>query len=121
MVVDDEQDIHYILKTALEREGYDVVEMLSGIECLQNIDKIKPDLVLMDIMMPDMDGWEVCKQIKEDKETRKIPVIMFTVRTSDDSKKKSFEYSKADAQIDKPFTRKELLETIEKIVINKKT
>ena len=83
MVVDDEPDIHYILKTALEREGYDVVEMLSGIECLQNIDKIKPDLVLMDIMMPDMDGWEVCKQIKETK--KGIPVSMLTVKNSADS------------------------------------
>ncbi|MFQ5887396.1 MAG: response regulator transcription factor [Candidatus Hydrothermarchaeales archaeon] len=117
MLVDDEPGIIDLTKRMLEREGYEVVVCRSGKECLDNIMEEKPDLVLLDIMMKPLDeGWEVGKRIKEDKETSHISVVMFTVRTSHDSKMKSFQYSKADAHIDKPFDKEELLETIERVL-----
>ncbi|MFQ5887419.1 MAG: PleD family two-component system response regulator [Candidatus Hydrothermarchaeales archaeon] len=116
MLVDDEPDIIFTTKTMLEREGYEVVTARSGKECLDNIMEVKPNLVLLDIMMLKMDGWEVGKRLKEDKKTSHIPVVMFTVRTSKESRIKSFQYSKADDQIDKPYSREELLETIEKVL-----
>ncbi len=116
MLVDDEPDIIFTTKMMLERENYEVVVAKSGKECLERLMKEKPDLVLLDIMMRKIDGWEVGKKIKEDNETHHIAVVMFTVRTSDDSKIKSFEYSKADAQIDKPFSREELLDTVDRVL-----
>jgi len=70
----------------------------------------------MDIMMPGDDGWIACKKIKEDRKTQDIPVAMFTVRTSEDSVEKSFDYSHADAHINKPFEMKELLDTVRGLV-----
>lgn len=116
MLVDDDPDTIISSKMMLQSEGYEVVEIRNGNDCLDNILKEKPDLVLLDVMMPGMDGWEVCKQIKGDKETSPIPVVMFTVCTSGYDKKKSFDYSKADAQIDKPFTKQELLDAIERVL-----
>ncbi len=116
LLVDDELDIIFTTKMMLERENYEVVVAKSGKECLQKIEETDPDLILLDIMMREMDGWEVGKKIKEGNETGHIPVVMFTVRTSDDSKIKSFEYAKADDQIDKPFNKKTLLKTIEKVL-----
>ncbi len=116
MLVDDEPDIIFTTKMMLERENYEVVVAKSGKECLERLMKEKPDLVLLDIMMRKIDGWEVGRKIKEGNETSHIAVVMFTVRTSDDSKIKSFEYSKADAQIDKPFSREELLDTVDRVL-----
>ncbi|MFQ5888252.1 MAG: response regulator [Candidatus Hydrothermarchaeales archaeon] len=120
MLVDDEPDIIFTTKLMLERGGYEVVVARSGKECLDNIMEEKPDLVLLDIMMKGLNGWEVGKNLKEGKETAHIPIVMFTIRVSKESKAKSFRYSKADAQIDKPFNKKELLETIEKVLKNSK-
>lgn len=120
MLVDDESDIIFTTKLILERGGYEVVVAKSGKECLDNIMEEKPDLVLLDIMMGALDGWEVGKKIKEDKETNHIPVVMFTVRTSAGSKIKSFQYSKADAHIDKPFHKEELLGTIKRVLKSSK-
>ncbi len=116
MLVDDDPGIILTTKIMLEREGYEVVVARSGRECLDTIITEGPDLVLLDIMMRKINGWEVGRRIKDGKKTSHIPVVMFTVRTSEDSKKKSFQYSRADAQIDKPFTRGELLETIERFL-----
>jgi CheY-like chemotaxis protein len=100
----------------LEREGYEVIEAKNGDECLEKLQNTTPDLIILDIMMPGLDGWEICRKIKEAKETRDIPVVMLTVRTSEDSIKKSYEYAGCDAHINKPFDRKQLLDTIEEFL-----
>jgi DNA-binding response OmpR family regulator len=97
----------------LEKAGHKVVEAGDGEEGLILLAEDTPDLVLLDIMMPGPNGWEVCKKIKSNKDLENIPVVvMFTVRTSEDSAKHSYECG-ADAHINKPFDRKELLHTIE--------
>lgn len=112
LLVDDEPDIVFVTKKILLDEGYDVVIAKDGGGCETYLEKDRPDLILLDIMMPNKDGWEVCRKIKEDPRTKDIPVAMFTVRVSHDSVVKSFEYAKADAQIDKPFQKEELLKTV---------
>ncbi|MFQ6136112.1 MAG: PleD family two-component system response regulator [Candidatus Hydrothermarchaeales archaeon] len=112
MVVDDEEVMRSLMEKMLKGKGYEVVEASSGEECLEKLEEEKPDLILLDIMMPGMNGWEIGKIIKEDEKTTHILVAMFTVRTSDDSKEKSFRYSRADAHIDKPFDIEGLLGTI---------
>lgn len=115
MVVDDEPDIVYLTKIILEKEGYGVVEALSGEECLEKLKKEKPDLILLDVMMKGINGWEVCKKIKEEKKTKEIPVVMFTIRTSKDSVRKSFE-CRADEHVNKPFSKEELLKTVRELL-----
>lgn len=112
MVVDDEPDIRYLLRKMLEKEGYEVTEARDGRECLEKLKKERPDLILLDIMMPGMFGWEVSKRIKEDEMTKSIPVAMLTVRTSEEDKVKSLEESLADWHISKPVDREKLMETI---------
>ncbi|MFH1774004.1 MAG: response regulator [Methanobacteriota archaeon] len=72
MVVDDDPDHVFVLKIALRREGYEVAEAYSGTECLNKISHVKPDLVILDIMMSDMNGWDVCKRIRRYKEELRI-------------------------------------------------
>jgi DNA-binding response OmpR family regulator len=116
LLVDDEPEIRVLTRMMLEKAGYEVMEAKDGEEGLRSLMKDKPDLVLLDIMLPGDDGWEVCRKIKANEKTGDIPVVMFTVRTSEDSVKKSMDYAHADAQIDKPFDRKELLATVERIL-----
>ena len=112
LLVDDEPEIVYLTRMMLEKEGHEMLVATDSAECFEILKEEKPDLILMDIMMPGDDGWETCKKIKEDEKTKDIPVAMFTVRSSDDSVDKSFEYSHADAHINKPFEMKELLDTV---------
>jgi CheY-like chemotaxis protein len=116
LVVDDEPEIIMLTKKILEKEGHKVVTTRNGLECLELLKGNRPDLILLDIMMPEVNGWEVCRTIKSNHETWDIPIVMFTVRTSEDSVEKSLEYAHADAQIGKPFKVEELIETVEKLV-----
>ncbi len=112
LLVDDEPDIIFTTKMMLEKNGYKVTTATNSEEGLEELAKDKPDLILLDIMMPGVSGWETCRKIKDDPKTKNIPVVMFTVRTSKDSVQKSKEYAHADAQINKPFKMEELLELI---------
>lgn len=112
LVVDDEPEILYLVRLMLERQGHEVVEARNGDECLEKLKNTSPDLILLDIMMPGLDGWEICRKIKREKKTKDIPVVMLTVRTSEESVKKSFEYALCDAHINKPFERKQLIKTV---------
>ncbi len=112
LVIDDEPDIVFLIKLILEKEGYKVIEANSGSEGLELAKKEKPDLILLDVMMPDMLGWEVSKKIKADKELSKIPVAMLTVKSAAEDKLKSLEEARADWHIAKPIDREKLLSTV---------
>jgi CheY-like chemotaxis protein len=115
LLVDDEPEIRIITRMMLEKAGYEVVEASNGEEGLRMLANAKPDLILLDVMMPGMKGWEVCEKIKADEKLKHIPVVMFTVRTSDEDIEQSRECG-AEAHINKPFDRKELLETVERLL-----
>lgn len=114
LLVDDEPDIVIVSKMVLEKEGYEVIVAKNGEQCMNMLEKDRPDLILLDIMLPGLDGWEICKKIKKDATTKDIPVVMFTVRVSEKSVERSLEY--ADAQIGKPFETVELLNTIKHLL-----
>lgn len=114
LLVDDEPEIRFLTRRMLEKEGHEVMEAANGSEAMERLNK-KPDLILLDVMMPHDDGWEICRKLKGDKETTGIPVVMFTIRTSPDSVKKSYE-SGADGHINKPFDMQELLGTVERLL-----
>ncbi len=116
MIVDDNEDIRLILKIMLECKRYKVVEAGSGEECLDKFDAVQPDLILLDITMTGIDGWEVCRQVK--RRMQKIPVSIAIVssRNTQEDIKRSIEYARADAYIKKPFAIKELLDTVKKLL-----
>ena len=112
MLVDDEPEFTFILKKILEKEGFDVVETHSGKECLERVKVEKPGLILLDIMMPEMDGWEVCRRIKEDKGLKSLPIMMLTIKFQQDFKLKSFQYAGCDGYITKPINKEKLLKAV---------
>lgn len=120
MFVDDEPDVIYLVKKILEKEGYEVVEVYTGKECLERVEEEAPDLILLDIMMAGIDGWEVSRTLKSQEETKDIPIVMLTVRTSEDSEEKSFEYAHADAHLGKPINTVKMLNTIRWVLENKR-
>ena len=77
-VVDDDESNRFTLRLMLESAGYDVVEAESGEECLEKLDHIRPDLILLDINMKGIDGWEVCRQIKERMSPILVPISMLS-------------------------------------------
>ncbi|MEE9594938.1 MAG: response regulator, partial [Candidatus Hydrothermarchaeales archaeon] len=83
LVVDDEPDILYLVNKVLSNKGYTVIKASSGLDAIDKVKKEKPDLVLLDVMMPEMDGWETCKIIRADDETKDTPIAMLTVKSTD--------------------------------------
>ncbi len=118
LVVDDEHQIRFIIREMLEEAGYEVIEAETGEECLEILGREKVDLVLMDIMMPGINGWEATKKIKEDPATKGILVAMLTVKVEEEDKVKSFEEAFADAHITKPIIMEKMLGTIEWLLSN---
>lgn len=111
LVVDDQPDNVYILKDRLEKEGFSVSSAYDGHTCLELTEKELPDLILLDIMMPGMDGFEVCEKIVENEKTKTIPVILVTALTDVDDVKRGLEVGAFD-YIKKPYNRAELIARI---------
>ena len=114
LVVDDEDDILHFLELVLREKGYDVVTAGGGHEALTQAQIERPDLVLLDIMMPQMDGWEVLKLLRVDDDTRRIPVAMLSARTEAKDRVQGLQEGAID-YICKPFSLTELLGKIEAI------
>lgn len=102
LIVDDDPEIRHLLKQIIDRSRYSIMEASSGEESLEIIKDKKPGLVFLDIMMPDLNGWEVSRKIKENPETRDIKVYMLTVKRSPSDIRKSLEYARADEHLTKP-------------------
>ena len=115
LVVEDEPEIRVLVKTILEKAGYSVVEAEDGEAALRLVNEEEPDLVLLDVMIPCIEGWEVCRRIRENEATKTLPIIMVTVRTTDEDIQRSVECG-ANAHINKPFDQRELLDTIKKLL-----
>lgn len=108
LVTDDSPTIVEMIKATLEGEGYDVVTACDGQDALAKAHGEKPDLIIMDLMLPKMDGNQVCAMLKHNEEYKKIPVIILTARAGEADKKIS-EDAKADAYFTKPFEPEQLL------------
>ena len=103
LIVDDEHDVIETLGFMLKKRGYSVTTAFDSREVLEKAKSKKPDLIVLDLMMPYIDGFEVCKKIKNDEELKKIPVIALTAR-SDDSARMKAQNSGVDDYILKPFS-----------------
>jgi len=115
LVVDDELDILEIIRHALNKEGFEVHIAANGIQAIDQAKKNKPDLILMDVMMPLMDGMEACRQLKEDNDTKNIPVVFLTARSEEFAELAGFEAG-AEDYIAKPIRPRVLLSRLKVIL-----
>ncbi len=115
LVVDDEIYIVHILDFSLGMEGYEVVTALDGEQALEKARTEKPDLIVLDIMMPKLDGYETCKRLKADASTKDVPVILLSAKGRNVDQKVGFEVG-ADDYITKPFSPRKLVERINAIL-----
>lgn len=118
LLVDDEPNFVFMVKNRLQARGYEVVTASDGKAALEQIRSAKPDLILLDVLMPVMDGWEALQQLQESRGTKKIPVIMFSAKGQPDDLKLSRELGAVD-YILKPFEPVELIQKIEKAIQNR--
>ena len=110
-IADDELDFVSTLKSRLEFEGFVVITAADGKEALQRITDEKPDLILLDIMMPTMNGYQVCRELKTNPDTRPIPVLMLTAKSQESDRFWGKEAG-ADDYVTKPFDMEDLIEKI---------
>lgn len=116
LLVDDEQDLVDMIKMRLESVGYKVTAAYDGQDALEKTKKEKPDLIILDIMLPKIDGYKVCRMLKFDEEYKKIPILMFTARAQE-SDKELGEQVGADSYLTKPFEPEVLLKKIEQLLL----
>jgi two-component system alkaline phosphatase synthesis response regulator PhoP/two-component system response regulator VicR len=114
LVVDDERHIVRLVQVNLERQGYEVLTAYDGVECLEKTKAEKPDLIILDVMMPRMDGFEALQRLKSDPETNHIPVIMLTARAQDRDVLQGYQYG-ADLYLTKPFSPLELISLVKRV------
>ncbi|MBU2044003.1 MAG: response regulator [Candidatus Omnitrophica bacterium] len=114
LVVDDEQALVELVKMRLEANGYEVLSAFDGQEALDKARKEKPDLIILDLMLPKIDGYKVCRMLKFDEKYKKIPIILFTARAQESDKKMGQDVG-ADSYIVKPFEPKALLAKIKEL------
>jgi DNA-binding response OmpR family regulator len=114
--IEDEPEMIDLVRLILGRKGFNVIGANGGIEGLETVQRERPDLVLLDLMMPDMDGWEVYQQMKADDDLRNIPVVVVTAKAQSIDKVLGLHIAKVDDYITKPFGPQELLESVEKII-----
>jgi DNA-binding response OmpR family regulator len=115
LCIEDEPEMIDLIRLILGRRGFDVHGATGGTEGLRMVRETHPDLVLLDLMMPDMDGWEVYQQMKADDATRNIPVIVVTAKAQNIDKVLGLHIAKVDDYIAKPFSPQELLNSVEKV------
>ncbi|NOY97686.1 MAG: response regulator transcription factor [Chloroflexi bacterium] len=116
LCVEDEPEMVDLIRLILNRRGFEVKGANGGIEGLEMIRNDPPDLVLLDLMMPDMDGWEVYQQMKANELTRHIPVIVVTAKAQNIDKVLGLHIAKVDDYIAKPFSPQDLLNSVEKVL-----
>lgn len=115
LAVDDERHIVRLIQVNLERAGYEVVTANDGAQALEIVAADRPDLIVLDWMMPQLNGMETLKRLKQDEATRDIPVIMLTAKSQDADVFKGWQ-SGADCYLTKPFNPMELLSFVKRII-----
>jgi len=114
MVVDDEPNLVELLAGLFVPEGYEIIPVYSGHECLKKLKKTKPDLILMDMMMPGMSGREVTEKIRADPKTKGLKIIFLTVARFSEVGKDVLSKMKVHDYITKPFDNKDLMKRVKK-------
>jgi CheY-like chemotaxis protein len=118
MAVDDDPVIRGLLEVNLEMEGHDVVTAVDGRDALDKVRADAPDLILLDVMMPNVNGWEAVAALKDDPATRSIPVILLSARAAEDDRRKGEEIG-VEEYVTKPFDPIELMDLVNRLLQGK--
>ncbi len=116
LVVDDDREMVELIQLFLNNAGYETLAAFSGESALEQAFQQKPDLILLDIMMPKIDGWEVFRRIKNDPQATGIPIVFLTARTQNIDRMIGLSVMKASGYLTKPFSKKELLDEVERVL-----
>jgi len=116
LCIEDQNEMIDLLRLILEKSDYEVIGAMGGAEGLQHARVHSPAVILLDLMMPEMDGWEVFKQLKSDPATQNIPVIIVTARSEGIDKVLGLHLAKVDDYITKPFGPNELVESVNRVL-----
>jgi len=116
LIVDDEEDIRAVLQARLEAAGFRVRTASNGMDALDSIRSDPPDLVILDVMLPDITGLDVCALVKRDRRLRKIPIILLTARSQPQDRLTGAALG-ADAYMNKPFNADELLAEVRRLLV----
>jgi DNA-binding response OmpR family regulator len=114
--IEDDLEMTYLIKIILEKKGYEIISTNDGREGFEIIERERPDLVLLDLMMPNIDGWDIYHQLQSNENTNQIPVIVISAKAQPIDKVLGLQVAKVDNYISKPFKPQELLESIESIL-----
>lgn len=120
LCIEDEPEMIDLIRLILGRRGFEVLGAAGGTAGLKEVREQLPDLVLLDLMMPDMDGWEVYQQMKASDSTRSIPVIVVTAKAQSIDKVLGLHIAKVDDYIAKPFSPQDLLNSVERVLSQNK-
>lgn len=115
LVVDDEPDVLLLCRVNLEFEGYEVIEASDGVEAMERVRERRPDIILLDVMMPRMDGWQVLAELKNDDVLKDIPVVMLTAKVQDQDQIRGWSSGAAE-YITKPFSPLSLSQVLEDVL-----
>ncbi|MEA3560844.1 MAG: response regulator [Candidatus Omnitrophota bacterium] len=115
LIIDDEVSIVTLVSSRLKINGYEVISARDGQEGLEKVRSEKPDIILLDLMLPKLDGYKVCRMLKFDEKYKHIPIVIFTARTQESDEKLGFEVG-ADAYITKPFKSEVLIEKMHELL-----
>jgi two-component system response regulator VicR len=118
LCIDDEKEILDLIHLILGRKGYEVAGAIGGEAGLAKARSWKPDLVLLDLMMPDMDGWEVFHRLRADETLAKVPVVVVTARAQSIDRVLGLHVARVNDYISKPFTPQDLVESVERVLAN---
>jgi DNA-binding response OmpR family regulator len=115
LVVDDEESVRHVVSFTLEQAGYAIDTAANGDECLEKVFSFHPDLVLLDLMMPTVDGWEVLRLLRSNPETEAVQVVLLTAKGEIHDIMFALQQGAAD-YITKPFGKRELLERVSRVL-----
>jgi len=114
--IEDDPQIIELVRMILGRKGFQVIGAAGGQEGLTLVQAQRPDLILLDLMMPDLDGWEVYRRLKEDPVLAAVPVVVVTARAQDIDRVLGLHVAHVDDYLTKPFTPKQLTDSVERIL-----
>lgn len=118
LVADDDEDLLQALDFTLSQNGYNVIQAKDGAETIVRTLELKPDIILLDIMMPDLDGFTACRELKNREDTKRIPIIMLTAKGEVEDIKTAFNAGANDYVV-KPFIMEQVLEKIEEFLVRR--
>ena len=116
--IEDEPEMIDLVRLILSRKGFNVIGANGGVEGLEVVRREKPDLILLDLMMPDMDGWEVFHRLRADEALAKVPVVVVTARAQSIDRVLGLHVARVNDYISKPFTPQDLVESVERVLAN---